>query len=228
MDSYFDRWNRKLDEILDEMIVMDPHIISLEQDARQPRPAMKADGPASTKTRERTEGAATAVQAMCGDSCFVDRVDPDPMCATSSDDDCTGPPAPPCSGENALVDNGAAAPKSCLPFLGMRSPSAAGGLLPTSETSSAMRTTFNQPPLRFYSTEETGSKTNWRTRILYVSYDSSFLPAAHSYRMAIETKSGENRAFDPGGSQGRLRACPFLGSWRELLCGEVMRAGAAG
>ena len=20
--------------------------------------------------------------------------------------------------------------------------------------------------------------------------------------------------FDPGGSQGRLRACPFLGSWR--------------
>ena len=34
--------------------------------------------------------------------------------------------------------------------------------------------------------------------------------------------------FDPGGSQGRLRACPFLGTWRALLCGEVMRVGAAG
>ena len=27
--------------------------------------------------------------------------------------------------------------------------------------------------------------------------------------------------FDPGGSTGRLRACPFLGGWRTLLCGEV-------
>ena len=27
--------------------------------------------------------------------------------------------------------------------------------------------------------------------------------------------------FDPGGSEGRLRACPFLGKWRALLCGEV-------
>ena len=27
--------------------------------------------------------------------------------------------------------------------------------------------------------------------------------------------------FDPGGSTGRLRACPFLGTWRALLCGVV-------
>ena len=27
--------------------------------------------------------------------------------------------------------------------------------------------------------------------------------------------------FDPGGSTGRLRACPFLGTWRALLCGET-------
>ena len=40
------------------------------------------------------------------------------------------------------------------------------------------------------------------------------LPDAYSFRMVIETKSGENKMFDPGGSQGRLRACPFLGSWR--------------
>ena len=34
--------------------------------------------------------------------------------------------------------------------------------------------------------------------------------------------------FDPGGSQGRLRACQLLGTWRALLCGEVVRVGAAG
>ena len=32
--------------------------------------------------------------------------------------------------------------------------------------------------------------------------------------------------FDPDGSQGRFRGCPFLGTWRALLCGEVhVRAG---
>ena len=37
MDSYFDRWNRKLDEISDETRVMDQHVTSLEHGARQPR-----------------------------------------------------------------------------------------------------------------------------------------------------------------------------------------------
>ena len=41
-------------------------------------------------------------------------------------------------------------------------------------------------------------------------------------------KTDAKMTFDPGGSQGRLRACPVLGSWRALLCGEVIRAGAAG
>ena len=27
--------------------------------------------------------------------------------------------------------------------------------------------------------------------------------------------------FDPGGSAGRVRACPFLGEWRALLCMEL-------
>ena len=34
--------------------------------------------------------------------------------------------------------------------------------------------------------------------------------------------------FDPGGSLGHLRASPFLGSWRALLCGDVMQVGGAG
>ena len=58
------------------------------------------------------------------------------------------------------------------------------------------------------------------------SYDSSFgrndLLAAPSCRRTIETKPGQNRMFYPGGSGGRLRACPFLGTWRALLCGEVL------
>ena len=34
--------------------------------------------------------------------------------------------------------------------------------------------------------------------------------------------------FDPGGSQSRLRFCPFWGTWHALLCGEVKRFEAAG
>ena len=192
---------------------------------------MKTEEHANTKTRERTKGAATAAQAMHGDSCSADRVDPDPMCSISFGDDCTGPPAPSCSGENALVDNGAAMPKSCLPSLEMRSPTAAGGLLPTGEASRAINTTFKKSPLRLYAIEETNSneKKLW-TSIPSAWYDSSFwkLLAAPSCRRVIETKYGQNRTFDPGGSQGRLRACPFLGTWHPLLCGEVMRVGAAG
>ena len=69
MDRYSDRWNRNLDGILDETRVMDQHVTSLEHGTLQPRLLMQADGHANTKTQERTEGAATAVQAMRGDSC---------------------------------------------------------------------------------------------------------------------------------------------------------------
>ena len=75
---------------------MDQRLAGLEPDARHPRLAIVADGQANTKTRKRTEGAATAVQAMHRDSCSANRVDLDLMCSTSFGDDCTGPPAPPC------------------------------------------------------------------------------------------------------------------------------------
>ena len=70
IDSYSDRLDKKLDEISEEMRKMDEHATRLEHGARQPRLAMEADGQASTKTRERTEGAATAVQAMRGDCLY--------------------------------------------------------------------------------------------------------------------------------------------------------------
>ena len=150
---------------------MNQRVARLEKDAQQPRLAMEADGPADTKTCERTEGAAKEVQAKHGDSCTAQRVRNGPKIST-----CFGvmaePPALPC-GDAALVENGAAAPKSCLPSLEIRSPTAAGGVLSTGEVSIATRTTFNQPPLRLYSTEETISK---QTSTPYVSYDSSFFP----------------------------------------------------
>ena len=59
---------RSFKEIKEDLRSMDQRVARLEQDARQPRLAMEADGPAETKARQRREGAATAVQAMHGDS----------------------------------------------------------------------------------------------------------------------------------------------------------------
>ena len=52
-----------------------------------------------------------------GDSCSANRVDPDPSSPTSFGDDFPGPPALPYSRDDALVDDGAAASKSCLSTL---------------------------------------------------------------------------------------------------------------
>ena len=157
-----------------------------EQNARQPRLATEADGLANTKTRERTEGAATAIQVMNGDSFSTSRVDPDPKINSTSFCMMAKPPDLPCR-DDVLVENGAASPMSCLLSLEMRTTTAAGGLLPTGKISKATKTTFNQSPLRL-STEETNCK---KTLTPYVSYDSSFwnLLAAPSCRKVIQAKS---------------------------------------
>ena len=190
---------------------------------------MEADGPAITKTRECMEGAATAVQAMHGDSFSACRVDPGLKTNSTSFGMMAEHPALSCR-DDVLVERSDAAPTSCLPSLEMRSPIAAGGLVPTGKTSTATKIPFIEPPLRLYSVEDTIFK---KSPTLYASYDSSVLqesdlPAAPYCRRVVEIKSRQNRTLDPGGSQGHLRACPFLGSWRALACSEVMRAGAAG
>ena len=138
--------------------------------------------------------------------------------------------------EDVLVEEGATSPESCLPSLEIRSPTAVGGLVPTGEASTATETTSNEPLLRFYATEEMNPEkdskmeNSWTT-IPSASYDSSVFQernlSATPYRV-VETKSRKNKTFDPGGSRGHLRACPFLGSWRALVRGEVIRAGTAG
>ena len=237
MDSYSDRWNRKLDEIWDETRVMDQHVTRLEHGARQPRLAMEANGPANTKTRERTEGTATAVQAMRGDGFSARLVEPGPNTNLTSFGVKAEPPALPCK-DDVVVESGDATPRSCLLSLEMRSPTAAGGIIPTGEASTATRTTSNEPLLRFYATEEMNPEKDSKKKKLwtstpYDSYDSSVfqesnLSAAPYCRRVIETKPRQNRIFDPDGSRGHLRACPCLGSWRALVCGEAVRTGAAG
>ena len=136
MDSYFDRIDSRLDRQLermdsyidrldDEMRERDQHLTRLEHGARQPRLAVEADGQASTKTRERTEGAATAVQAMRGD-CFF-RVEPGPTTNSTSLGMKADSPAPPCR-DDSVVECGSAAFKSCLPSMEMRPSTAAGGV----------------------------------------------------------------------------------------------------
>ena len=189
----FEVWDKKIDKLLreykEDWRSMDQRSTRLKHDARQPRLAMETDGQADTKTRERTEDAAAAIQAMQGDSCSANRVDPDPMYSTSFGDDCTGPPAFPCSKEDALVDNGAAAPKSCLAPLEICTTTAAGGLLLTGETSAATKTTFNYSTIWFCQTDETHSE---RTSIPPAWYDDSNfrrnkLLAAPSCQRAIDT-----------------------------------------
>ena len=114
IEKLFDKSDRKLDRLTENLKRANQRVASLEQDTRQPRLAMEADVPADTKTRGRTGGAAIAVQAMHGDSFSANRVDPDPETFTSFGDDSTGPPALPCSRDDALVGNGAAAPESRL------------------------------------------------------------------------------------------------------------------
>ena len=138
MDSCFDRWNKKLDEILDEARVIDQHVTSLEHGAPQSRLAMEADGPANIKARERTEGAAIVVQAMRGDSCTTaQKVQDRPKTSISFGVEAERPDLP-CR-KDILVEEGTTSPESCLPSLEMRSPTAAGGLVPTGKASTATK-----------------------------------------------------------------------------------------
>ena len=163
----------KIEEYVDGLRSMRQRVARLEPDAWQQRLAMVANGHANTKTPERTEGAATAVKTMHGDSCTARSVHDGPKTST-----CFGvkaePPALSCR-DGVLVEDGAVEPKSCLPSLEMRTTTAARGLLPTGETSTATKIAFNKPPLRFNWTEETNPKeTNLLTSVLSAWYDSSF------------------------------------------------------
>ena len=223
VEELFDKSDRNMDQLTEKMRGTRQRVASLEQVARQPRVTMEADVPADEKTRERTEGATLKQFKRCMGIAFLRTWSiPTQEVLPAS---VVTPPNLRLSvfKDDALVGNDAAAPKPCFSPLEMRSPTAAGGLLRAGKASTTTRITFYQARLRFCLTEE----TNLRTSILYAWYYSSFyLRAALSWRRVIETKSGQNRMLDPSGSKGRLHACPFLETWRALLCGEVMRSEA--
>ena len=104
---------------------------------------------------------------MRGDSFSACRVEPGSKINSTSFGMMAEPPALPCR-DDVLVENGDASPKSCLPSLEMRSPTAAGGLVSVGETSTATEITVNEPLLQFYSTEEVNCN---KTSTPYVSYD---------------------------------------------------------
>ena len=84
-----------------------------KHNARQPHFTRVADGSADKRTRERTGGAAKAVQAMHRDSFSAGRVDPGPKTNSSSFGVKAEPPAFPCR-DDVVIENGVAAPKSYL------------------------------------------------------------------------------------------------------------------
>ena len=221
MKSHFDQQDKKLNELMERVKGIRKRSAGLEQEARQPCLTTEADAPTDIKIRKRTKDAAEADRVMSGDNSLAE-VDPDPICLASFGEDCTGPPAYPCTRDDALVDNGAEVPKPCLSPAELRTLTAADGLLPTGKDSTTERITYHQPRLRFCPAEETISE---RTSTQYVSYYSSFWRINNQlfpfWRRVIETKSRQTLVFDPGGFTGRLRACPFLGTWRALLCEEL-------
>ena len=121
-------WGEAFREHKKDLRRMDERLASLEQNARQPRFAMEADMPANNKTRERTEGATKAAQAMHGDSFPANKVQAGPTTSASFGVEAEHL-ALPCR-DDVLAKNGAAAPKSCLSPWDMRTTTATGGLLP--------------------------------------------------------------------------------------------------
>ena len=151
-EELFDKSDGKLDELTENLKRANQRLASLEHDAWQSHLALEEDVPLDRKTRERTEGSATAAQAKHGDRCSAKRVQDGPTCSTSFGVKAE-PPSLPCR-DDVLVQNGATAPKLCISPLEMRTPTDASGLLPTDKTSTATRATFHQLPLRSCPTED--------------------------------------------------------------------------
>ena len=176
-------------------------------DARQPRFAMEVDVKSDKKTRKRTEDAA-ADQAMNADSSSTKMVQTGLTSSTIFGMKAEPPALP--YWDDVLVNKGTAVPKPCLSLVKMHTLTATAGLLPAGKASTTTMIIYYQPRLWFCQTKEMSSGTSNQ----YVMDYSSFWKLK-----ALKTKSGQTLVFDPGGSTGHQRACPFLGTWCAMLCG---------
>ena len=132
----FDKSLWRLEKLTEDLKSINRRVASLEQGDWQPCLAMEADGPANTKTRERTNGAAAVIQAIHGDRCSANRVQVGSKTTSTSFGVNAESSALPCRND-VVVENGTATPKSCVSPLEMRTTTAAGGLLPTVKTTTA-------------------------------------------------------------------------------------------
>ena len=106
---HIDREKLIISHFEEQTEILEKRLTRLEHGARQPCLAMEADGPANTKTQERTEGAATAVQAMRGDSCTTEqKVQDGPKTSITFGMEAE-PPDLPCR-EDVLIEDGATTP----------------------------------------------------------------------------------------------------------------------
>ena len=169
---------------------------------------METDVTSDKKTREHTEGAAAVLQTKHRDSCSAKRLQVGPTSFGMKYELHALP-----RWDDVLVHKDAEASKPCLSHVETRTLTAAGGLLPAGTASASMRTTFSRSLPSLTLGEET-IKISSRTNNNQLA-----LPCR---RKLVRTKSRQKLVFNPGGSTGHLRAFPFLRTWRELLCGEVL------
>ena len=149
---------------------------------------MEVDVKSDKKSRERMDGAATAVPVKHGEICSAQAVQDGPKSSTTFVVK-SEPPALPCR-DNVSVYNGAAAPKSCLSPLGMRSPTVVSGLLPTGKASTTTRSIFYQLRLRFGPTEETNYERTSTQYALFLVEPASCPLLAEGYTNQIKANSG--------------------------------------
>ena len=173
---------------------------------------------------------------MRGDSCTAEqKVQDGPQTSITFGME-VKPPDLPCR-EDVLVQGGDAAPRSCVPSLEMRSPTAAGGLVPTDEASTATETTSNEPLLRFYAAEEMNPEDDSKEKIhglqlhpprttAAASGDYCLLP--HTATRSLRLNPGKMELLIQAVHEATSASAHFWGLWRALVCGEVVRAGVAG
>ena len=170
-------------------------------------------------TRERTDSAA-ADEETYGDTSSA-RVDHDPMRLTSfGNQEFTEPSlAPEKNIGDALINEGAEAPKPHLPPVKVRMVSSpADGLLHAGTVSTSLRTTFHPQLLSWSLCGKTKKTGNCSTTNRWTNFNQL---APSCWRKAMKTKVRQNLVLDPGGYAGRLRGYPFLGGRRALLLGGI-------
>ena len=208
LDKHFDKYFVPEPENPKEMRAIDQRLAGLEDDDRQSRLASKkADVPTDKKTCKRAEDTA-ADQAKHGDSCSAKRVDAGPTSSTSFGMTAKTPVLP--RRDTVLVNKGVEALMPHLPPMEVRCyhPPPVANCLPAQPL---QRWGPSFPDCFFLGASVKRSRN-----------EPAGQPAPPPYwTRVIQTKPRHTLVFGSGGFTDLLRACPFLGRWRALLCGEV-------